>query len=256
MDQKSWHLFFKKGANFFFFPVAAVTIYVQKFDFFVSHDALLYHNKKHQGTTTHSFVPPVQGGLYHNKKHQGTTTTDIVGYVTENYTTTRNIRELQPSRRGPDDPPDYTTTRNIRELQPWGIFPYPWPIIPQQETSGNYNGQYGQEPQAGIIPQQETSGNYNLRRQVSAQPGIIPQQETSGNYNTVGFLLGSHLIIPQQETSGNYNRRWTTLLPPDIIPQQETSGVHILIHRLIFCNTYYVLRTTKKLDKGDKAVVG
>ena len=34
-----------------------------------------------------------------------------------------------------------------------------------------------------IIPQQETSGNYNTPRQPQSPPPIIPQQETSGNYN-------------------------------------------------------------------------
>ena len=37
---------------------------------------LLYHNKKHQGTTTANMVKNHKLALYHNKKHQGTTTYD------------------------------------------------------------------------------------------------------------------------------------------------------------------------------------
>ena len=78
-------------------------------------------------------------------------------------------------------------------------------IIPQQETSGNYNGPSVQALPLSIIPQQETSGNYNQNTGVQLKLLIIPQQETSGNYNNnaEGFLGCS--IIPQQETSGNYN---------------------------------------------------
>ena len=35
-----------------------------------------------------------------------------------------------------------------------------------------------------IIPQQETSGNYNTYDDNHLPPNIIPQQETSGNYNS------------------------------------------------------------------------
>ena len=45
--------------------------------------------------------------------------------MAENYTTTRNIRELQLIPRTRPSAPDYTTTRNIRELQ-----------LPAQECSG------------------------------------------------------------------------------------------------------------------------
>ena len=38
-------------------------------------------------------------------------------------------------------------------------------------------------PDASIIPQQETSGNYNRFQWINSSCGIIPQQETSGNYN-------------------------------------------------------------------------
>ena len=34
-----------------------------------------------------------------------------------------------------------------------------------------------------IIPQQETSGNYNRSSNIKGDRLIIPQQETSGNYN-------------------------------------------------------------------------
>ena len=36
---------------------------------------------------------------------------------------------------------------------------------------------------ANIIPQQETSGNYNLTRIALEHGAIIPQQETSGRQN-------------------------------------------------------------------------
>ena len=55
--------------------------------------------------------------LYHNKKHQGTTTTEEVHNMTDDYTTTRNIRELQPQYTRRLCAEHYTTTRNIRELQ-------------------------------------------------------------------------------------------------------------------------------------------
>ena len=38
------------------------------------HDVQLYHNKKHQGTTTLDDLLILGVKLYHNKKHQGTTT--------------------------------------------------------------------------------------------------------------------------------------------------------------------------------------
>ena len=78
-------------------------------------------------------------------------------------------------------------------------------IIPQQETSGNYNNFLGLSFSRRIIPQQETSGNYNGREGGNCCEQIIPQQETSGNYNVKGVLASLGLIIPQQETSGNYN---------------------------------------------------
>ena len=56
----------------------------------------------------------------------------------------------------------YTTTRNIRELQRHHNHTWRQRIIPQQETSGNYNDVLVAVHGAAIIPQQETSGNYNL----------------------------------------------------------------------------------------------
>ena len=78
-------------------------------------------------------------------------------------------------------------------------------IIPQQETSGNYNSIGLRCPVRCIIPQQETSGNYNVDGRPEALPGIIPQQETSGNYNQPLHFVANSIIIPQQETSGNCN---------------------------------------------------
>ena len=78
-------------------------------------------------------------------------------------------------------------------------------IIPQQETSGNYNREQVICGPLFIIPQQETSGNYNGKTQVPFLLSIIPQQETSGNYNNRGRQRRGKGIIPQQETSGNYN---------------------------------------------------
>ena len=97
-------------------------------------------------------------------------------------------------------------------------------IIPQQETSGNYNTSIIRQLFTAIIPQQETSGNYNEGQGAGRAVGIIPQQETSGNYNSTGNLHLHTLIIPQQETSGNYNRCTTYQSHGLIIPQQETSG--------------------------------
>ena len=56
-----------------------------------------------------------------------------------------------------------------------------------------------------IIPQQETSENYNKCGAVMRSLWIIPQQETSENYNELGLILLGQGIIPQQETSENYN---------------------------------------------------
>ena len=56
-----------------------------------------------------------------------------------------------------------------------------------------------------IIPQQETSGNYNKSVLPFVIEKIIPQQETSGNYNMEIDPTYFAIIIPQQETSGNYN---------------------------------------------------
>ena len=122
-----------------------------------------------------------------------------------NYTTTRNIRELQPERCSPSPRRYYTTTRNIRELQPRVGSVQLNPIIPQQETSGNYNGGAAEDHGPCIIPQQETSGNYNWEAEHPNPYAIIPQQETSGNYNLSAVQPCSPPIIPQQETSGNYN---------------------------------------------------
>ena len=77
----------------------------------------LYHNKKHQGTTTVCAVTRMEIRLYHNKKHQGTTTGGPCRTTSPYYTTTRNIRELQRQHLPGEQVPHYTTTRNIRELQ-------------------------------------------------------------------------------------------------------------------------------------------
>ena len=77
----------------------------------------LYHNKKHQGTTTQRSREGVLHELYHNKKHQGTTTVTVCMECDRDYTTTRNIRELQQIVRVFVSWQYYTTTRNIRELQ-------------------------------------------------------------------------------------------------------------------------------------------
>ena len=97
-------------------------------------------------------------------------------------------------------------------------------IIPQQETSGNYNHGIDRRRRDAIIPQQETSGNYNNKDGRSARGLIIPQQETSGNYNHDDDELLYTRIIPQQETSGNYNKKTFQKIFASIIPQQETSG--------------------------------
>ena len=57
---------------------------------------LLYHNKKHQRTTTSAPSRAALEPLYHNKKHQRTTTLLLPHEGVADYTTTRNIRELQP----------------------------------------------------------------------------------------------------------------------------------------------------------------
>ena len=99
------------------------------------------------------------------------------------YTTTRNIRELQPAHPSSVHTLYYTTTRNIRELQLTSIHTSKALIIPQQETSGNYN--IGTS--AGRQPAYYTTTR-NIRElqqspQVPIRIPIIPQQETSGNYN-------------------------------------------------------------------------
>ena len=104
------------------------------------------------------------------------------GYFT-NYTTTRDFRELQRPSRRTLPPPHYTTTRDFRELQRRLTAYGGWLIIPQQETSGNYNLPQCVPKCLVIIPQQETSGNYNVLNAVIVVGQIIPQQETSGNYN-------------------------------------------------------------------------
>ena len=100
------------------------------------------------------------------------------------YTTTRNVRELQLENLGPLDEIDYTTTRNVRELQP---------SVSAPSTQSNYTTTRNvRELQLHvqhfcsitIIPQQETSGNYNDLLNILAAACIIPQQETSGNYNS------------------------------------------------------------------------
>ena len=77
----------------------------------------------------------------------------------------------------------YTTTRNIRELQPAVLPISSGSIIPQQETLGNYNGKAIGVHLDDIIPQQETLGNYNAVFPIWVGVPIIPQQETLGNYN-------------------------------------------------------------------------
>ena len=94
--------------------------------------------------------------LYHNKKHQGTTTWSCVFL-----------------------------------WQGW--------IIPQQETSGNYNEQQAAISSFFIIPQQETSGNYNKETRMFDWHNIIPQQETSGIHILIHRLnffaiLTKHII--------------------------------------------------------------
>ena len=96
-------------------------------------------------------------------------------------------------------------------------------IIPQQETSENYNGDFVRTQDSWIIPQQETSENYNCVLYLLFADTIIPQQETSENYNTSLAPLPMPYIIPQQETSENYNTNANQLFADVIIPQQETS---------------------------------
>ena len=83
-------------------------------------------------------------------------------------------------------------------------------------------------PLKSIIPQQETSGNYNCNRKFLNLARIIPQQETSGNYN--GHLLcgGILRIIPQQETSGNYNKLNTLLPQPLLYHNKRLQGTTTL----------------------------
>lgn len=73
-------------------------------------------------------------------------------------------------------------------------------IIPQQETSGNYNEQGVSQPQGMIIPQQETSGNYNAGGAGGDALQIIPQQELSGNYKQIHISdIVHHLVYGQRK---------------------------------------------------------
>ena len=101
--------------------------------------SLLYHNKRHQGTTTGAAPKLHNAKLYHNKRHQGTTTRICSSDRLYDYPTTRDIRELQQAGHLCDEHIYYTTTRDIRELQPARPAAVCLGIIPQQETSGNYN---------------------------------------------------------------------------------------------------------------------
>lgn len=62
-------------------------------------------------------------------------------------------------------------------------------------------------PLKSIIPQQETSGNYNSVRPDFTTTSIIPQQEILENYNSGSRMPSALWIIPKQETSKSYNRR-------------------------------------------------
>ena len=108
-------------------------------------------------------------------------------------------------------------------------------IIPQQETSGNYNIPLRVTHGVMIIPQQETPGNYNKCKPRIVREGIIPQQETSGNYNREAYLLLCGSIIPQYDTLENCNNR--------IFPVQIKLGQDLLSISLA-----HIWRTT--LQKG------
>ena len=106
-------------------------------------------------------------------------------------------------------------------------------IIPQQETSGNYNHQDQKASAPKIIPQQETSGNYNRRTRHNGWGKIIPQQETSGNYNMRPLPVSGRLIIPQQETSGNYNCMSSTFVPLQLYHNKKRQGDKIGLKKII-----------------------
>ena len=90
-----------------------------------------------------------------------------------------------------------------------------------------------------IIPQQETSENYNRRSQFVSPIQIIPQQETSENYNESQLPAALLPIIPQQETSENYNIDDGHDIDFEIIPQQETSENYNHVHELERCAELY-----------------
>ena len=156
-----------------------------------------------------STAPLAQSSLlYHNKKHQGTTTRPLQPFHHHYYTTTRNIRELQPRYIYPRRFCYYTTTRNIRELQPCKgetccleYYTTTRNIRELQQRQCSYCS-------CCIIPQQETSGNYNLTTDHTLAGWIIPQQETSGNYNLPGGdAQGDHIILHHSALYPSRQRR-------------------------------------------------
>ena len=107
-------------------------------------------------------------------------------------------------------------------------------IIPQQETSENYNRRSQFVSPIQIIPQQETSENYNWWKNNSFTKAIIPQQETSENYNTQDSWANQTRIIPQQETSENYNSRDTPAPPYRLYHNKKHQGTTTVFPRSIY----------------------
>ena len=77
----------------------------------------LYHYERKQGTTTSPHSSDSTQRLYHYERKQGTTTQAGVPFYFENYTTTRENRELRLPVPQYDYLKDYTTTRENRELR-------------------------------------------------------------------------------------------------------------------------------------------
>ena len=173
----------------------------------------LYHNKRLQGTTTHFLRAWPGKKLYHNKRLQGTTTLPLVVI---------HVPQLYHNKRLQG-----TTTWNHWVSVRAGLYH-------NKRLQGTTTPAWMPSPARMIIPQQETSGNYNVLRPVLHYQGIIVLP--SPFPLLCGVLAVTRLPPP-------------VLFPPDIMNDTTDNSIFQLANHIkisVDCCAVYLLITIDK----------
>ena len=126
--------------------------------------------------------------------------------ICSNCTKPRLMRELQHDftvKKGHH--PLYQTKTHEGTTTSIGHWPGWFPIVPNQDSWGNYNLRQDDLCAIEIVPNQDSWGNYNLVDCTASDAIIVPNQDSWGNYNYVAPEPTAEEIVPNQDSWGNYN---------------------------------------------------